>query len=177
MKLLKLKLRAMIDKGESIDTMMAHVRPVAKTVNVDTLSSEYKINDYILTGTIVMKNHYTDLFKGRVNMNKWYVTSTTRDHSCGDIIIASEQPCPNSELMHAFTVTSVQGITVKTRLYIDTCSMFSTCLLYTAVSRIQTLDQLYLVDNKYHAAKTGYIFKITDGDKCYIAYCVFKYKY
>jgi hypothetical protein len=101
-------------------------------------------------------------------MNKWYVTSTTRDHSCGDIISSEEQPCPNSELRHGFTVNSVQGITVKTRLYIDTCSMYSTRLLYTAVSRIQTLGQLYLVDNEYRAAKTGYIYKITSGDKCYI---------
>jgi hypothetical protein len=55
----------MIYDGASIDTMMAHVRSVAKTVNADTLLTKFKINDYILTGTIVMKNHYTNLFAGR----------------------------------------------------------------------------------------------------------------
>jgi hypothetical protein len=165
---LKLKLRAMIDSKASITEMMAHVRSVAQTVDVTTLKSHYKINDYILTGTIVMKNHYTSMFAECENMNKWYVTSTTRAHSCGDIIISDIKPCDNCELRHGYTVNSVQGLTVKSDLYIDSGSMFSTRLLYTAVSRIQTIDQLYLVDNSYKAQKTGYIYKITSGNKCYI---------
>jgi hypothetical protein len=65
----------------------------------------------------------------------------------GEILYDIEEPTGKYELRHAFTIHSFQGITVKnpSRLFIDTKHIFCPRQLYTALSRVERLEQIYLL--------------------------------
>jgi len=78
---------------------------------------------------------------------KHRITGSDRIHSNGEILI-SEQPPKNisHEVQHAFTIHSIQGETAKHLLFVDARRMFEMQHWYTALSRGQYIDQIFIID-------------------------------
>jgi ATP-dependent exoDNAse (exonuclease V) alpha subunit len=77
-------------------------------------------------------------------------TKTNRTHVNNERVILQTEKEQNQELAFASTVHIVQGLTFPDRLFISLSLLekrnnFDNHLLYTAVSRVKSLDQLYLV--------------------------------
>jgi hypothetical protein len=110
------------------------------------LKDVYNINDYILTGKCDNRDIFTDMFKGTFDKEKYYVTRSTSDYSNGDIIITYEDIIRKTvEVRHGFTVHSLQGETIDTKIFINIKDMFDRRMLYTAISRARKFNQLYLI--------------------------------
>ncbi len=146
------------------DFMYAHYGDTAKLVafvkdlQKDRIISRadvpelYGLEDWILTGTIQSYTRWTEQLRDKGE--KYIVTKHTptdvyaalngEDVALnGDIIHYDNGRC---ELRHAFTIHSAQGKTITDTVFIDMERMdFDYCLLYTAISRAKTLDQIYLV--------------------------------
>ena len=73
-----------------------------------------------------------------------FIFCAHKSHNNGQIIIADVQP-DNSTETYAFTTHSVQGMSTKNKLFIDTRGMTDPKVLYTAVSRSTTRENIYLV--------------------------------
>lgn len=139
---------AKISNLEKYDKIIGYTKQINKIVldtcsiiNRDTLKEMYKIDDMILTRSHKTKDLYTQMFP---TMEKWYVNENTRTYKNGEIIIG-DKPDVSCELQHAFTVHSIQGETAKHKLFIDMSNQYDGRILYTAISRATTLDQIYLV--------------------------------
>jgi len=70
----------------------------------------------------------------------------------GDIIIdlnEDDKKLKRFEKQNAFTIHSFQGLTIKDPeiLYIDLNNIFCSRQIYTALSRVQKLEQIYIIDN------------------------------
>jgi hypothetical protein len=115
-----------------------------RIVNNNYVKNNYKINDMILCRSHETKDNYTEMFN---HLNKWSILENTREHKNGDIIISDEKPNCKCEIRHAYTVHSIQGETAEHNLYINMDNYFDSRILYTAISRAKTLDQIYLVKN------------------------------
>ena len=77
--------------------------------------------------------------------DKWFVRTNNRDYSTGEIVIGPKPIGVQSDLQHAFTVHSIQGETAQNKLIIHRIGIRDLRMLYTALSRAQTLDQIYIV--------------------------------
>lgn len=117
-----------------------------RIINLEKLDELYDINDMILSSTNVVRQSYTETFKGKFDKEKYYITSNNLFYSNGDIVISDKKPekC-NSEIRHCYTVHSIQGETCDTKLFIDCDNWFDERLIYTALSRARRLEQIYLV--------------------------------
>jgi hypothetical protein len=115
-----------------------------RIVNNDYVKNNYKINDMILCRSHGTKDIYTEMFR---RLNKWSILENTREHKNGDIIISDEKPNCKCEIRHAYTIHSIQGETAEHNLYINMDICYDSRILYTAISRAKTLDQIYLVKN------------------------------
>jgi hypothetical protein len=134
-------LREMIAKGLSNSKVNKFVINSIEKINDNDIQKLYQVEDMILSRSHVVKDKYSEMFK---NMNKWYVTKNTRLYKNGDIVIG-DKPESTCEIRHAFTVHSIQGETAKSQLYINLESHMDSRLLYTAISRAKTMDQIRLI--------------------------------
>lgn len=83
-----------------------------------------------------IKHSYSDVVK-RMNGNGGYIT--------GDILF--EKPNNNFKQQDAFTIHGFQGKTISDgKLFIDMRYIFDYCQLYTAISRVEYLNQLYFIE-------------------------------
>ena len=139
LKNLKTEIRRGIDRG------MTRVPEslISKFISVSEseLRARYDIEDMILCNSNDKKNSYKDLIQG--SRNKYYVTKTSGNRSCGDIVILDAVE-PDMEIRHAYTVHSIQGETCRSNLYIRADGM-DMRMFYTAVSRAQYLDKIFIV--------------------------------
>lgn len=122
---------------------------------------DYK-TDWVLCSTTNKDNckekpqttHYTEILTGekylciRHERNHIYkkLAGEKNVYLKGDIVCG---PPPNKrfEKRHAYTIHSFQGVTIKSpsRLFIDTNNIFDPRQLYTAISRVERLDQIYII--------------------------------
>ena len=67
------------------------------------------------------------------------------ESSNGDIVIGSKPK--NGELRHGFTIHQIQGETIykPNKIFIDLRNMFAKEMIYTAVSRAEYINQIYLI--------------------------------
>jgi hypothetical protein len=114
----------------------------SNTINRNDLKDMYKIDDMILARTHQNKDEYTEMFN---DMEKWYVKENTRSYKNGQIIIGDKPVDTKSVLQHAYTIHSIQGETARHKLFIDMSKYYDARILYTAISRAITLDQIYLI--------------------------------
>ncbi len=117
-----------------------------RLINIEKLQEIYDINDMILCGTNEIKDFYTEIFKGKFNEKKYYITSNNRFYSNGEILITNEKPLGvSSEERYSYTTHSIQGETAYNKLFIDISRMFDERMFYTALSRAMYLNQIYLI--------------------------------
>jgi len=123
------------------------------------LTSTYNYKqDWVLCSTTESDDSQTKYYTNLLTGNKYLCIKHTADDVYkkldgvqrdlkGEILYDIEEPTGKYELRHAFTIHSFQGITVKnpSRLFIDTKHIFCPRQLYTALSRVERLEQIYLL--------------------------------
>lgn len=102
----------------------------------------YSVNDMILTYTNQRKDIFTEMYK---HLDKYYITENTQMYSNGEIVLHRPENT-RCELRHAYTTHSIQGETTEHNLYIDIKHINYKKMLYTALSRARTYDQIYLIN-------------------------------
>lgn len=126
------------------------IKADSNTIKPSELKTLYTENDSIITGTHNAKNNLTSLVKDSVK-NKYYVTKRDDKYNVGDIVICEDEPDFKGVLQHAHTIHAVQGLTIKTKLFIDTRRSVSNMdlrLIYTAMSRAQHLKNIYFIEDE-----------------------------
>ena len=150
LKEIKVILRRLIEQNVSTDNInlwcVRRFRSLNKTITKKKLTELYDIKDMILVGTNYLKDTYTNLFTGKFGDEKYYVTSTNRLYSNGEILIGDKPDKTTCEVRHAFTTHSIQGETATQKLFIDCSKMFDSRMFYTAISRARTIDQIYIIE-------------------------------
>ena len=171
---IKARLREMIDHGVNKNVMnrwvVGEFRRLGKVMSIEQVKAVYTVDDMILGGTNVVKDVYTEMFRGQFACEKYYVTENNRVYSNGDIVVSEDPPerCV-SEVRHCFTVHSIQGETAFHKLFIDSSRMFSARMFYTAISRAKSIDQIYVVEGlKTQWKIEGKIYKISGKNGVYI---------
>jgi hypothetical protein len=111
-----------------------------RQITEEELIKEYNVKDYVLASTRKRVNHFTAILSGE----KYRVMKNNDKYCNGDILF--EWPDNTvCERRHAFTVHSVQGKTIRDRIYIDIDEMFDPKIFYVAVSRAEKIDQICIV--------------------------------
>lgn len=132
---------------ESIDRKEKWINLDLKLFNVLTRDElfnghYYQSKDLIITHRNIEKDLYTNQFK---HFKKWIMINKTKDYEKGEILYTEDKP-KGSELRHGYTTHSIQGETTKEKLFIDMKNMRSRPkLLYTALSRCRSINQIYLI--------------------------------
>ena len=172
--IIKQHLRDMIDEKYSVgdirDYIVETFNDLGQCISVDELKERYDIKDMILSGTNEIKDYYSNMFAGKFEEEKYYITENSTTYCNGDIVIGEKPEHCTSEVRHCFTVHSIQGETAHCNLFIDSCRMFDPKMFYTAVSRAKTIEQISIIMReeqkyKYEFAK---IYKITSKNGVYI---------
>jgi hypothetical protein len=140
-------LRTMIDNEmnvkDAIDSLTENID--LRCITKKYVKTLYNIDDYIITSKKKYVESWTKQFKGKFKKEKYFVTKNTFGANNGEIII-SDIPIKNAEVRHAFTIHSIQGETCNTKLFIDLRNIFGGIqMLYTAISRATTCDNIYLI--------------------------------
>jgi hypothetical protein len=144
------EMRKCIKRGRRINYMVKdYFNEFLPSHVLGDLTEVYDIEDMILIHTNKEKDYYTELCEGMFlidgqEVEKYYIKDNTQKGLyTGDIVISEKKPS-NGELRHAFTVHSIQGETAKNKLLIDLTNMNTAQMIYTAISRARTLDQIYI---------------------------------
>jgi len=150
----KLRLRTYIEKGKAKKTRdekmdvrheaIEYIKTVIPTITHDDLRKTYKAHDMILCSKHTVKDEYNEMFK---DVKKYLVKNNTKLYSNSEIIYNPPPAGVKAEITHGFTIHAIQGETLNdpNRLYIDLRNMFSDRMLYTAVSRARTIQQIFLI--------------------------------
>ena len=136
-----LYLRKIIKQG--IDSI--GIESIVKSLRMDVISSDdidYNVNDMILCATHDKKDKYTEKYK---HLEKYSIKENTLDYSNGQIIIGPKPKKVSCELRHSYTVHACQGETATHKLFIEIDKMKSLKMIYTAMSRARTLDQIQFI--------------------------------
>ena len=139
-----LYLRKIIEDGWDNICIKNMIKRIGMNI-IDSENIEYDVNDLILCATHEKKDKYTEKYK---HLEKYSVKENTRDYCNGEIIIGPKPKKVSCELRHAFTIHSIQGETAKNKLFIEINKMKSVKMLYTAMSRARTLDQIVFIESK-----------------------------
>jgi hypothetical protein len=117
-----------------------------RIIKVKDVNKYYKNTDYILSSKHVYVNEWTSTFTGKFDKEKYLITKNSANYSNGDVLLSDTKP-PGSEIRHAFTVHQFQGETVDFghKLFIDLRNNFLPQMIYTAISRAKSIEQIYLV--------------------------------
>jgi len=139
-------LRDFIELNKSRIILKENIQKLFKLFNVEELTIEelqkvYKKEEMIITATHTRKNLFTQLFK---HLNKYYILERKKGINKGDIT-TDEKLEVEKELRHGYTIHSIQGETIKNTLYIDINKGMSLKSLYTAVSRVKTINNIKII--------------------------------
>ena len=151
----KAEVRRIMDTG-NINQLRNYIMKTVKTISIQELKSLYHL-DYVLTGTHSKKDMYTAYLKNDTAnhyivekhcLNDIYakIANPTSAYLHGEIIT---EPIPGrTALTHAFTVHSFQGTTipVEKKCFVDIYGLSAMQDIYTAISRVRTIGQLYIID-------------------------------
>lgn len=125
--------------------LIEYCKKMGIVYNAEKIKTLYDINDYIITCKHKNKDSWTELFKGKFDKEKYYVTKNNQFYDNGNIIISDKKPL-GSEIRHAFTIHSIQGQTCKTKLFIDLRNYFGGLqMIYTALSRAEYLNNVFII--------------------------------
>ena len=133
-------LRGMIETKKHTNYAMAMLKNNVKVITKDELKNIYNKEDIILASQHTFKDEYTEMFEE----DKYMVKANYRLYKKGQIVYDDIEGI-TKERQHGYTIHSVQGETFEKNLFIDMRRHTSIRMLYTAVSRAKTIDQIYLV--------------------------------
>lgn len=151
----KKTVRNMMKSKQSMKCITDYIKSVGYKISIDAIKGNYDM-DYVLTGTHSRVNTFTDLLRG--DNNHYLVlkhgfedvgkrlASVPNTYLSGEIL---DKELPGrTKLVHAFTVHSFQGSTipVNKKCFVDISSLKALEDIYTAISRIRSLSQLYIIN-------------------------------
>lgn len=128
------------------NVLMTQIKQHVKVITEEQLKQMYQPNDAIIAHSNKTCDTYTEMFK---DMEKYKILECKNvdgvEKYNGEITLTKPQKIKN-ELRHGFTVHSYQGaeVAIGNKLFIDG-SLNSTRLIYTAISRAKSIDQIYII--------------------------------
>jgi len=128
------------------NVLMSKLRKKVKCINQKQLKQMYQPNDVIIAHSNKTCDEYTELFK---NVEKYRIIECKNvdgvNRYNGEITLTKPKNIKN-ELRHGFTIHSYQGaeVPIGNKLFID-AGLNTTRLIYTAISRAKSIDQIYIV--------------------------------
>lgn len=153
-------LRKDIENGISSNSV---VRDIINTKAFNIISCKdmnYDINDYILCSKRQCNIHHredcncdgknysyywTKKYEGKFEKGKYLMTSNSNGYCNGDVIISDKKPS-GSIPRHAFSCHQIQGETIKgSKIFIDSRNLFDSSMLYTAISRAEYYEQIFII--------------------------------
>ena len=114
---------------------------IFQKITKEELKKIYQKEDMILISENNIGANYDLYFK---DIKKYKIKTNTNEYQNGQIIF--EDIDIKKELRHAFTVHSVQGETFKHKIFIDLKKFKSLKMLYTAISRAEYFNQIYIIE-------------------------------
>ena len=118
-----------------------------RTISEEFMFANYKIDDLAICSLNKTQQRFNKVFDTENNLiKKWKITEKTDKYPRGKFVRGDDINTINKELAYATTVHAVQGKTFTNKLYFDLGNIFEWGMFYTAVSRLTTLDDLYLID-------------------------------
>ena len=129
-------------KKHTINDMILSTRHKYIHSNEYKIKNQEKFKDIKCRSDILVKGWNEILPK--YELKKFRINKNGKYHSNGQIIISNMQP-DNSTESYAFTIHSIQGMSTDNKLFIDMRGLIDPKVLYTAVSRSKTRDNIYLV--------------------------------
>jgi len=144
-------IREKIDNHLGGSQILEYVLNSCKDRIIESEEGIYNINDYILTYTNDTKNKYNK-YKGKFGeLEKVRFTKRYDTYFNGTIKVLDKKTLSSLkyfEIQHGFTTHCIQGetIPVENKIFID-IERFQTDpkLIYTAMSRAKTLEQIYFI--------------------------------
>jgi hypothetical protein len=131
--------------NEKVISYFEDIQP-SHIITKEELKNLYTIDDMILSSTHINKDEFTKLFTDKFDKEKYYITKNKNGYYNGEIKIEEKGfNKTDCEIRHCYTVHSIQGETAYNKLFIDMRKMNNNRLIYTAISRSKTLDQIYLI--------------------------------
>ena len=143
-------MRKYIDCGMRTVGMVSYIKRIMKDRIIEQKDINYDINDTIICNTNIQKDLYTEMYKGKFDIEKYYIrTNKYKGYNNGSIHIGNKLDMMTNkkdyEIRHAFTIHSIQGETCNNKLFIDMNKISSCQMLYTAISRARRTEQIYLI--------------------------------
>ena len=106
----------------------------------------YQMDDLIICSLNKTQIAFNKVFDEENRLEKkWKITGKTDKYNRGSFQ-RGDIKTDQKELAFATTIHAVQGKTFTNKLYVDLGNIFEWGMFYTAVSRLTTLDDLYLID-------------------------------
>lgn len=146
------KMRAMHDEAGSLPKMIELLKD--RIITEQEAKDLYRMDtkDIVIASTNDEVDRWNEILKKQAKKGelKLKYTTTTDKHVNNERVILQTEQQACQELAFASTVHIVQGLTFTDRLFISLSLLkknqnFDSHLLYTAVSRVKSIDLLYLV--------------------------------
>jgi len=102
---------------------------------------QYEKEDLILVSRHTVNDTYNEIYK---DIEKYKITENLRTHKNGQIVYEKIKGV-KCEFRHGYTIHSIQGRTHKKKLFIDLTKIRDLRMFYTAVSRAEYLDNIFLI--------------------------------
>lgn len=146
--------KRMLSKKLTSNIILKNDGRVIQAENVENL---YCVEDFILVSKNKCNKHhlfecncdnknyafeYNEMLKNKGD--KFIVKKNSNNYNNGDIVF--DKNIKNTIPAHAFSIHSIQGETIESKIFIDCRNMFEPQMLYTAISRARKIEQLYFID-------------------------------
>ena len=126
------------DLEEVIEVMKKQTNTITK----EQLKQQYIKEDLILSSENHICDEYTETFK---HLEKYRIEKNSRDYNNGEIVYKKIENV-SMVLKHGYTIHCIQGETASNKLYIDATKNKSLRMLYTAISRARTIEQVLFIN-------------------------------
>lgn len=115
-----------------------------KTITKEEVNDLYTIDDTIICGRNKDKDYFNNLID--LPVKKWKTTAMINiETPRGTIFNDEEIITTNKKLAYAQSIHSVQGETFENKLFVNFGGLFEWGHLYTAISRLRTMDNLIII--------------------------------
>jgi hypothetical protein len=154
-KTFKSHIRMLMKTKQSMKVITDYIKSMVPQITTDHLKETYAL-DYVLTGTHAKVNYFTEVLKGEKNhylvLKHGFedvgkrLASVPNTYLTGEIL---DKEIPGrTKLVHAFTVHSFQGSTIPVdkKCFVDLSTLKAVEDIYTAISRVRSITQLYIIN-------------------------------
>ena len=141
LKELKSIVRYCIDAKTPFHRCVPMFKRAMKQITKEELAQKYDKHDMILCSEHTFKDEYTKMFE---DLDKFMVKENNTLYNNGEIVYHKIDNV-KMDRQHGFTIHSIQGETATRNLYIDIRKQKSLRMMYTAISRAKTIQQIHLI--------------------------------